>query len=142
MCHRLAHTGFDDFFDVLLDLGTGQHDLTASARTADLEIHADPQHLEAGRPAGMLFAGLDGIAHCDIHVVSSLLPVDTGRVYPNAGTYRYSINQTRTKCKYLLPSAHTFYQPAGKTNRERGMKDDASFSYRGQLPQCRPSFGV
>ena len=53
----------------------GQHDLTAAARAADLEIHTDPEHLEAGSSARVFFAGLDGISHCDIHVLSLLRPL-------------------------------------------------------------------
>ena len=53
----------------------GQHDLTAAAHAADLEIHADTQHFKAGSPAGVLLAGEDGISHSDIHSVGrSLLP--------------------------------------------------------------------
>ena len=63
---------FDDLFDVLLDLRPGQHDLAATARAADLEIHAHPQHLEACCSAGVLFAGEDGIADCNIHIESLL----------------------------------------------------------------------
>ena len=94
----------DDFFDVLLDLCPGQHDLAAAARAADLEIHAHPQHLEAGRSAGVLFAGEDGISNCDIHEQLSLLPVPAqARIaaradFESAAAYRYSIIQTRIKC--------------------------------------------
>ena len=67
--------------DVFFDLGPWQHDLAAAARAADLEIHAHTQHLEAGCSAGVLLAGEDGIADCNVHI-GSLLSVQcgTGRV--------------------------------------------------------------
>ena len=55
-----------------------------------------------------------------ISVSLLLVQSGTGRMggaQPHA--YRYSINQTRAKCKYLLPAAHMVYQP-GATSRTAG----------------------
>ena len=57
----LGSAGLEHFLDVFFNFRAGQHDLTAAARAADLEIHADPEHLEAGSSARVFFAGLDGI---------------------------------------------------------------------------------
>ena len=88
----LGGTGLLDLFDVFFDLCAGQHDLAAAARAADLEIHAHPQHLEAGRSAGVLFAGEDGISNCDIHEQLSLLPAPSG-TGPYRGQHRFRIGR-------------------------------------------------
>ena len=56
-----------DFFDVALDLGTRQHDLVPAALAADLEIHADTQHIKTVGTTGVRFLGLDHIADLYIH---------------------------------------------------------------------------
>ena len=67
---RSAEVGMvnlNHFFDVLFNFCAGQHDLAATARAADPEIHAHAQHLKACSAAGVLFAGEDGISHCNVH---------------------------------------------------------------------------
>ena len=56
-----------NFFDVALDLGTRQHDLVPAALAADLEIHADTQHIKTVGTTGVRFLGLDHIADLYIH---------------------------------------------------------------------------
>lgn len=84
----------DHFFDVLFNFCTWQHHFSSAAGAADLEIHAHAQHLKAGSTAGVLFAGEDGIAHSNVHIVGrSLLP---------AGGQALYLRQTQ-----LLRAAHT-----------------------------------
>ena len=56
-----------DLFDVALDLYARQHNFMPAALAADLEIHADTQHIKTVGTAGVRFLGLDHIADLYIH---------------------------------------------------------------------------
>ena len=80
----LGSAGLEHFLDVFFNFRAGQHDLTAAARAADLEIHTDPEHLEAGSSARVFFAGLM-VSPTAISIFLSLLPPLGGAVPCAAG---------------------------------------------------------
>ena len=111
LCRTLDLPGLYHLFDVLFNFSTRQHHLMPAASAPDLEIHADAQHFKALRTAGVLFAGEDGIAYSNVHNLGfSLLPAFFSRLWAGGAcarprcaghsAYKYSIMQSRIKCKY------------------------------------------
>ena len=56
-----------NFFDILLRLASGRHDLPATAAAPQTEIRADPAHLPAVTAAGVLLFHLKDIAQPHVH---------------------------------------------------------------------------
>ena len=77
--------------------------------------YTEQDDLEACCSARVLFAGEDGIAYSNVHSSASpfCLPKTAGGVCAKPGVpvccaYRYSIMQSRTKCKYPPMRMHKF----------------------------------
>ena len=61
-----------NFFDVALDLGAGQHNFMPAALALDFEIHAHTQYIETVRTAGVRLLGLDHVPDLYVHTAHRL----------------------------------------------------------------------